>query len=113
MKSRLASGPVVGATQGFAIDGHLPGGRGCDRLDPVQEAALERHRIQSRKDPTERMVAGDAIGQGKKGPQPWLLCLPKCLDVDPVIGPAQHGTEGNSNDVAQAMLFGPVDAWVV
>ena len=55
----------------------------------------------------------NAVGQGQKLLQPGLLGDAKLGDGDPAIGPTQHRTEHDRNDMQQLMVGGAIHARVV
>ncbi len=106
-------GAVVAAPQGLAVDGnHLTGGDRGEVADPADKRGFEGGGVEGGEDPTERVVGGDAVGQGEEGAQPGFLAASKLGNVDPGVGPAHHGAQRDGHDVQQLMAFAAVDAGV-
>jgi hypothetical protein len=67
------------------------------------ETSLERIWGQSCKNAVEGVVRGYSIGQFEKGPQPGFLGTAKVSYIHPCFSPANHGTDGNRENVLQFM----------
>ena len=113
VQRRLPTAAGVCPAQRLAIEGdNLARRARHHRLHPGQEAGLKGVGIQRCEDPPEGIVAGDATRQGQKGPQPVLLRLGKGDHAHKALGPAQHRTQRNRQDVQQFVPGGPRDARV-
>ena len=55
-------------------------------------------------------MAGDALGQSEKAAQKLLSGMAEFLEVHQTFGPAEHGAEGDEEDVDERVRFGAVDA---
>jgi hypothetical protein len=110
----LALGRVEGATQCLAVDGDEFAVR-CpdDSVHPTQKALLERGRIHRGEDAAEGVVGRNPVGQIEKGDKPVPLFFGVRFDVGPMITPGNDSTEGDGDDVEQAVKLGVVGAWVV
>src|SRR5206468_3846495 len=78
-----------------------------------QEAALEGPRVEGGEDAVERVVRGDAVGQGQEPGEPGLLGVAELLDVVPAVGAGEDGAQGDGQDVRELVLLGAVDARVL
>jgi hypothetical protein len=113
VQGRLAVGTVERTAECLAVDGDdLPLGLLMQGLDPTEEAPLELVGVEPLEEAAVGVVAGDAVGQIEEGLEPVLLGLAEVLDVVPGIGPGDHGTDGDGDDVEQFMEAGAVDARV-
>jgi hypothetical protein len=95
---------VEGVTQRLAVDrDHLALGRLGYRPHPAQKTRLKLHGVKQAKDPIEGVVRGNAPGQFQKLLEPFVPRLSKVLDGRKTLGPAEHGTHGDDQNVAQLM----------
>ncbi len=53
------------------------------------------------------------MGQFQEGLEPFQLALAEQFDVDPGVGAADDGADGNGNDVQQLVPLAPVDPGVL
>ena len=110
----LARIAVVGTPYRLAVDGHhFPGDQVGHRLGPGHEALLELLRVQPGEDVAEGVVGRDAVGQFQEGLEPFQLALAEQFDVDPGVGAADDGADGNGNDVQQLVPLAAVDPGVL
>ena len=110
----LARIAVVGTPYRLAVAGHhFPGDQVGHRLGPGHEALLELLRVQPGADVAEGVVGRDAVGQFQEGLEPFQIALAEQFDVDPGVGAADDGADGNCNDVQQLVPLAPVDPGVL
>lgn len=111
---RLGRGGVKAVTQGFAVDAQplLPA-RIDQPLHPRQKATLERLGIERGEHPAERVVAGNPMGQVKKGLQPVPLALAEVLHIRPALRSANHRQNRNGQNVVQSMQLRACHAGIV
>lgn len=105
MEWSSAAATLVGTPQRLAIDGDDPG-----KVDPVElrerrheatKRALERARLQEAKHPAERVVTGNTMLQPQNSSQQQLLGAAKPGHVRGTFRPAQHGSQGDEQNLAQ------------
>ena len=113
--NRLLARPIVVRTAHcLAVDSHhLARQKGRHRLGPLHEAPLELLRVQPGENVAEGVVGRDSVGQVQKGAEPLLLALAEHLHIDPGIGAANHGADGNGHDVQQLVPLAPLYPWVL
>src|SRR6185437_16924818 len=63
--------------------------------------------------PGEGVVRGDAVAQVEVAGEPGPAVTTELLDTGERVGPGEHTTDGDEEDVDQRMLSGPLDARVV
>lgn len=81
---------VARATQRFTLQrNHLWRQHPDETLDPCRKRLLELGGVEHRKDPIERVVRGDAIGQHQKRCKSRTLGFAKQGDVVPLAGSAK------------------------
>ena len=106
----LQRSPAMGTAHrpfGFAQDRpagdghHLAGHEGRHRPGPINETLLELPRVQPGKHVAGSVVGENAVGQARKGAEPFLLAPAGHLHLDPGIRAAKHGAHGNGYDVRQ------------
>jgi hypothetical protein len=78
-----------------------PAARPAARRSTRGEAFLERVGVQAGEDAAERVVAGHAAGQVQERGEPRALGAAELLDLDPPVGAADHGADGDDQDVVQ------------
>jgi hypothetical protein len=99
----MAALPLA-ASKRFAVDrddlatGDLMKGR-----DPIQQAGLELAWLQSGEDGVEAVVRRDAVGEVKEAREPVAAGLAEVGDGDEVVGTANHGAEGDRDNVNERM----------
>src|SRR5262249_31161369 len=82
------------------------------RLKPLLDARNQRGRVEEGEDPAKGVVRGDAVGQVEELAEKGQFGLAEAFDIDPAVGAAESGTEGQDDDIEQRMTLGPVQAWV-
>jgi hypothetical protein len=93
---------LKGAADRFAIDGQQPAGGKLDhRRHPVQEAAFKGIGIKACKDAAERVMRRDAAAKIQESGQPLLFAFAPEGDLSPAIGPADHGKDGDDDQIMQ------------
>ena len=68
-------------------------------VHPCQKALGESLGVQKRKDPTKRIVRGNAPRQLKERTEPFRFMLCKELHLRPVFRPAKGPQDGDDEDV--------------
>ena len=98
----LHRSPAMGTAHRPAGDGrHLAGHEGRHRPGLINETLLELPRIQPGKHVAGSVAGGNAVGQVRKGADPFLLAPAEYLHLDPGIRAAKHGADGRGCDVRQ------------
>src|SRR4029077_20140960 len=114
MKGALAPGGVKGSAKCFAVDGDQLAVRGTDHgMHPVQETLAKGGRIHQRENPAQRVMRRNAVGQFQKGGEPTILFQAIALNIGPAFSSGDDSTQGESNDIEQAMQSGVRGAGVV
>jgi hypothetical protein len=113
VQRRLAVLAVVRPSKGFAVDGDVleiqgPGDFG----HPGGEASLELSWVECGEEASEGVVGGDAVGQAEKAFEPVVLGTAVLVDIDPGVGPASDGTDGEGNDIEQVVQAGTLQAGI-
>ena len=104
MDGRLGGGLVEALPEGLAVDGdELPGRDFMQRRHPTEQAALELGGLDRLEDGVEAVMRGDAVPQVEEPGQPGPLRSCPCGDGDEVIGPGEHGAQGDGDDVDERM----------
>ena len=99
--------PVIGASRGLAVNGHhLAGEQFRNGLGPGHEGILQLHWVEAGKDSAEGVVGWNAVGQFQKGLKPGQLAFAEQFDMDPGIGSADGGADGDRQDVHQFVASG-------
>src|SRR4029079_3555546 len=110
----LAFGPIQGGPHGLAIHtDQLTAGDLMNGLDPTEETVDEVVGVEQGEDPADGVVRGDAVGQSHELLEPGPLGVAKLLHGDEVIGPAEHGTDGEEQDIDESMALAAFDAWIL
>ena len=105
---------IIGPSGRLAVNGHhLTRQQLGDGLGPGYEAILQLHWVQAGEHIAKGVVGWDTVGQFQEGLKPGQLALAEEFYVDPGIGAADGGTNGNGNDVHQLMASGAFHPWVV
>jgi hypothetical protein len=92
----------AGAAQRLTIDGDvLDLERSTDGFHPVAETGLEGLGAETLEDSFERVMRRNAVGQLQKAAQPILTLTAKGLDLLPILGISDDGTQRNDNDILQ------------
>jgi hypothetical protein len=73
-------------------------------LSPRREARLEGIGVDQQEHPPERIMRGNAVGQGRKSAQPGLLAAPIERDVLPTFRASDHCADRDHQDVDQTVL---------
>ena len=111
LDSHFARMAVVGTPQRLTVDGHhFPRDQVGHRLSPGHEAPLELLRVQRGEDAAGGFVEWDSIGQLPESAEPLLFALAEEFDVDPRVGSADDGADGDGGDVQP---LAPVDPGVI
>src|SRR5262249_61329096 len=84
-------------------DGLEPGRR-AQLGHPLPEARRERLTVEGREHPVEGVVAGDAVGQLQEPLEPVVPGVAESLDLLETVGPADHRTEGDGEDVVEPVI---------
>src|ERR1700738_4351634 len=88
-----------GATHGLAVDGNVLYveflGEGPD---PLLETVMKRAGIDAVKDAFKGVVRRHAIAEFDEAAKPIQTPFAKGLDLLPIFGPAQDGTQGHDDD---------------
>ena len=114
MDGALLTGPVIGTAGRLAVNGHhFTRQQFGDGLGPGNEAVLQLRRVQTSEDIAEGVVGRDAVGQFQEALKPGQLALAEELDVNPGIGAADGGANGDGQDVHQFMMPGALHPWVI
>lgn len=101
---RLRAGGVEAAAERLAVDGHdLAVADFMQRGDPTQQTLLELGRLDRPQNGVEAIVRGNAGRKIEKLGQPVALRLTPAGDGHEIIGPANHGAQGDHDDVDQRM----------
>lgn len=113
MNRLSAQESVMGATYGLAIHANdLPSGDLGHSLNPGQKTVLGLLGIPAGKDAPERIVRGSAMRQVQKTLQPLDFGIAELLDLHPIIGPTDHATDRNDDDIHERVpKCGPA-SWV-
>jgi hypothetical protein len=72
-------------------------------LGPLDKAVFKFGRLDGRKHRPRGAVRGDTVGQAPKPAKPAYFGLTKLFDGNPIIGPTQHGTQGDGDDIDQSV----------
>src|SRR5262249_21544090 len=92
------------APQCLAVNGHvLDRQRGADGFHPLPETGLESLRVEPVEDALERVVRRNAVGQTQEAAQPIPASLAERGDLLPVLRSGDDGTQGDNEDVLEAM----------
>ena len=75
-------------------------------LHPGMETLLEGIRVKGGEDSPKSVMRGNPVGQFQKGAEPRLLGLAELGDGDPVVGPADDGSEGQRQNIPQLVQAG-------
>ena len=113
VQRRLAPLAVVRPAQGLAVDGDVLEIQGPGDLGhPGGEAGLEPFRVECGEEAAEGVVGGDAVGQAEEAFEPVVFGGAVLVDIDPGVGPANDGTDGEGDDVEQVVQAGTLQAGV-
>src|SRR3954453_22629487 len=106
MKGRGGRGPVKGAPERLAVQGH-------HALTALGEAEHEGHktrldpaRIEQPKHARERVMAWDAVPEREDLFEEGVLGAPEPDHVGAGLAPAQHGTQANEQDLQKLVALG-------
>jgi len=105
---QMQRSPRLGATaaQRLAINrNQFARDRLPQRLRPGLETSRKLRRLDQPKDSIERVVRRDAVGQRQPGFEPILLATSPESDVGEPLRAAEHGTDGDHENVEQLMLL--------
>ena len=106
-------GVAFRAPERFAVDGDVFEAEGLAQfVHPTAETRGEDLGIQSAEDSINRIVARDAIGQFEEALEPVLPPFGKGFDRLEGLGSANHGTQGDHQNVIEPMLAGPHHAGI-
>ena len=98
---------VIGTSGGLPVNGHhLPREQFSDGLGPGDEAVLQLHWVQAGEDIAEGVVGRNAVGQFQKALKPGQLAFAEQFYMDPGIGSADGGADGDGQNVHQFMPSG-------
>jgi hypothetical protein len=105
-----AEGVPGGRPHRLAVDGDVlqPGGL-VHRRHPLGDARPELTWIEPGEQSVECVMARDAVGERKETTQPVLFGLAEPLDFLPRVGPGDHRTKGDNQDVGEPVRLGPID----
>jgi hypothetical protein len=80
------------------------GSQAAQRFGPGLETSLKRGWVQIPKDAAEGVMRWNAVRQRQEALEPGSLRLTEHLDINPVVSPTDHRTEGDTDDAEQWML---------
>ena len=105
MKRPLLATPIKGPADRLSVDRHnVPVHGGTERTRPRREAPLETPGIDQQEHPPEGVRGWDAIGQRAKCAQPVDRVAAIERDVFPTLGPCNHSTDRDHQDINQPVL---------
>jgi hypothetical protein len=108
-----AEGVPSGPPHGLPVDGDMLDVELLrEGSDPILETVVECAGTDTIEDAFESVVRRDAVGEWDEAAKPSQAQFAKGLDLLPILGAAQDGTQGDDNDVEQLVSFVSVDAWV-
>jgi hypothetical protein len=84
-----------------------------DGVDPGQEAVDKLLAVQGGVDAADGVLRGDAIGQLQVLFQPGPLGMAEFLHADKVVGAADHGGDGQKEDVAELVSLAALDTRIL
>ena len=113
VQRRLAAGMVEGTPQHLAVDGDNALDDFIEPCHEPLEGGTELLRVQHPEQPAEGVVAGRAVLQGEEAAQERLLGDGEQRHVDRALPAAQHGAEGDHQDLVEVVLAGIPAARVI
>ena len=82
-------------------------------LGPGDEAILQLHRVQPGEDIAEGVVGWNAVGQLQEALKPGQFALAEKLNMDPGIGAADGGADGDGRNVHRFVMSGTFHSGIV
>src|SRR5437764_3424602 len=113
MQCLLACLLIRRASARLPIDGDNPFDAGADCLHPLQKTGFKLFGINESKDSSKCVMGGNPVGQLEQIGEPVLLRFPKFFDPYPSVRSTDHPTNRYDDDIAQSMLLGSFNTWVL
>src|SRR6266568_302993 len=113
MQCLLACCPIMRTPTRLPIyrDHSLDGG--ADPLHPVVKTCFKLFGINVGKDSSNGIMRRNSVGQLQQLGEPCFLCSHKFFDPYPSVCSTDHSTNRDNDDIAQSMVLGSFDTWVL
>jgi hypothetical protein len=95
-------GPIMGAAQGFAVDGDGFALKRCGQVPhPAGKEVMEALGIDLGEETAEGVVGGDAVREFQEFLKPVQLGAAVFSHLGPAVGAADDGADSNHEDIVQ------------
>jgi hypothetical protein len=96
---------VIGTAQGFAIDSDQGAiGVLVNGLSPPHKGGLKRLWFDAGDDPGNGVMDRNAVFKQSLGLKPGKMNLAEILNIFPALSPADHGTDGEKQDIVEGII---------